>query len=132
MGATNTAAGQPPGPVIVVGAGPVGATAALLLADAGIGVIMLERHAEPHPLPRAVHLDDEVARILYRGSSYSEACAIPTGSQAVGSASDVRRRRSQRDRGRTSSQYLWTRLREALIAVVSLPISGSRAFTFCS
>ena len=53
-------------PVIVVGAGPVGTTAALLLADAGIGVIMLERHAAPHPLPRAVHLDDEAARILYR------------------------------------------------------------------
>ncbi len=53
-------------PVIVVGAGPVGATAALLLADAGIGVVMLERHAAPHPLPRAVHLDDEVARILHR------------------------------------------------------------------
>jgi len=53
-------------PVIVVGAGPVGTTAALLLADAGIGVVMLERHAAPHPLPRAVHLDDEVARILYR------------------------------------------------------------------
>ncbi len=53
-------------PVIVVGAGPVGTTAALLLADAGISVVMLERHAAPHPLPRAVHLDDEVARILYR------------------------------------------------------------------
>src|SRR6185437_15900640 len=53
-------------PVIVVGAGPVGTTAALLLADAGIGVVMLERHAVPHPLPRAVHLDDEVTRILYR------------------------------------------------------------------
>jgi 3-(3-hydroxy-phenyl)propionate hydroxylase len=53
-------------PVIVVGAGPVGTTAALLLADAGIPVVMLERHAAPHPLPRAVHLDDEVARILYR------------------------------------------------------------------
>ena len=56
----------PAQPVIVVGAGPVGATAALLLADAGIGVVMLERHAAPHPLPRAVHLDDEAARILYR------------------------------------------------------------------
>jgi 3-(3-hydroxy-phenyl)propionate hydroxylase len=56
----------PARPVIVVGAGPVGTTAALLIADAGIPVIMLERHAEPHPLPRAVHLDDEAARILYR------------------------------------------------------------------
>ncbi|HEX9033650.1 MAG TPA: bifunctional 3-(3-hydroxy-phenyl)propionate/3-hydroxycinnamic acid hydroxylase [Streptosporangiaceae bacterium] len=61
-----TASGQPVGRVIIVGAGPVGNTAALLLADAGIGVIMLERHAAPHPLPRAVHLDDEVVRTLYR------------------------------------------------------------------
>jgi 3-(3-hydroxy-phenyl)propionate hydroxylase len=53
-------------PVIVVGAGPVGCTAALLLADYGIPVTLLERHTQPHPLPRAVHLDDEVARILGR------------------------------------------------------------------
>jgi 3-(3-hydroxy-phenyl)propionate hydroxylase len=52
--------------VIVVGAGPVGCTAALLLADFGIPVTLLERHAQPHLLPRAVHLDDEVARILDR------------------------------------------------------------------
>ena len=56
----------PQEPVIVVGAGPVGCTAALLLADLGIHVTLLERHTEPHPLPRAVHLDDEVARILDR------------------------------------------------------------------
>ena len=53
-------------PVLVVGAGPVGAAAALLLADSGIPVTLLERHLQPHPLPRAVHLDDEVARILHR------------------------------------------------------------------
>ena len=70
MGAA--AAEQPAGPVIVVGAGPVGTTAALLLADAGIGVIMLEQHAEPHPLPRAVHLDDEVARTLSRAGVGAE------------------------------------------------------------
>ena len=52
--------------VVVVGAGPVGCTAALLLADRGIPVTVLERYPEPHPLPRAVHLDDEVARILHR------------------------------------------------------------------
>jgi 3-(3-hydroxy-phenyl)propionate hydroxylase len=52
--------------VIVVGAGPVGCAAALLVADRGIPVTLLERHPEPSPLPRAVHLDDEVARILHR------------------------------------------------------------------
>jgi 3-(3-hydroxy-phenyl)propionate hydroxylase len=52
--------------VIVVGAGPVGCTTALLLADRGIPVTIIERYPEPHPLPRAVHLDDEVARILCR------------------------------------------------------------------
>src|SRR6202142_3352603 len=53
-------------PVIIVGAGPAGCTAALLLADSGIPVTLLERHLQPHPLPRAVHMDDEVARILPR------------------------------------------------------------------
>ncbi len=52
--------------VIAVGAGPAGCTAALLLADFGIPVTLLERHTQPHPLPRAVHLDDEVARTLDR------------------------------------------------------------------
>ncbi len=52
--------------VIVVGAGPVGCTAALLLASLGVPVTLLERHTRPHPLPRAVHLDDEVARTLYQ------------------------------------------------------------------
>jgi 2-polyprenyl-6-methoxyphenol hydroxylase-like FAD-dependent oxidoreductase len=52
--------------VIAVGAGPAGCAAALLLADLGVPVTLLERHTQPHPLPRAVHLDDEVARTLWR------------------------------------------------------------------
>ena len=50
--------------VVIVGAGPVGLTAALLLARRGIDSLVLERHPAPYPLPRAVHIDGEVMRIL--------------------------------------------------------------------
>ncbi len=50
--------------VVVVGAGPVGCALSLLLARHGRTVALLERHATPYPLPRAVHFDDETARIL--------------------------------------------------------------------
>jgi flavoprotein hydroxylase len=50
--------------VAVVGCGPVGLTLAVLLAQRGHSVTMLERWAHPYPLPRAVHIDHEVARIL--------------------------------------------------------------------
>lgn len=49
---------------MVVGAGPVGVTAALLLARRGVDVLVLDRHHEAHPQPRAVHLDDESLRVL--------------------------------------------------------------------
>ncbi|MEU2265617.1 bifunctional 3-(3-hydroxy-phenyl)propionate/3-hydroxycinnamic acid hydroxylase [Streptomyces olindensis] len=51
-------------PVVIVGAGPVGVTAALLLARRGVRSVVLERHRDIYPLPRAAATDDEVRRIL--------------------------------------------------------------------
>ncbi|WP_436530589.1 bifunctional 3-(3-hydroxy-phenyl)propionate/3-hydroxycinnamic acid hydroxylase [Actinoplanes sp. HUAS TT8] len=51
-------------PVVIVGAGPTGLTAAIMLARRGVECLVLERFPEPYPLPRAVHFDDEVFRIL--------------------------------------------------------------------
>lgn len=51
-------------PVIVVGAGPTGMTAATLLADNGVPVLVLDRWSGVFSQPRAVHLDDEVYRII--------------------------------------------------------------------
>lgn len=52
-------------PVVVVGAGPTGLVAALLLARRDVDVTVLERRVGVHRLPRAVHLDDESVRILH-------------------------------------------------------------------
>ena len=50
--------------VAVVGYGPVGAFAALLLARAGLSCTVIDRREHVHALPRAVAADDEVLRLL--------------------------------------------------------------------
>ena len=51
-------------PAVVVGAGPVGVSAAIMLAQRGTRAVVLEKRPGMYPLPRAVHLDDEIYRIL--------------------------------------------------------------------
>jgi 3-(3-hydroxy-phenyl)propionate hydroxylase len=50
--------------VAVIGCGPVGAFAANLLGRAGLRTIVLEQASKPYPLPRAVHIDHEIMRLL--------------------------------------------------------------------
>ena len=55
--------------VAVIGCGPVGGVLATLLGRLGHRVVVIERHARPYELPRAVHFDHEIGRIL-------QACGI--------------------------------------------------------
>ena len=48
--------------VAIIGLGPVGATAAILFAEAGLNVVVIERDIEVYKLPRAVNLDGEIVR----------------------------------------------------------------------
>src|SRR5205809_1445027 len=50
--------------VAIVGYGPVGQTLAILLGQRGWRVGVFEKQPAAYPLPRAVHFDHEVARIL--------------------------------------------------------------------
>jgi 2-polyprenyl-6-methoxyphenol hydroxylase-like FAD-dependent oxidoreductase len=50
--------------VVIAGAGPVGQVLALLLAQQGLHVSIVERWAQPYPLPRAVAIAHDVLRVL--------------------------------------------------------------------
>ncbi|UFR00897.1 bifunctional 3-(3-hydroxy-phenyl)propionate/3-hydroxycinnamic acid hydroxylase [Streptomyces sp. Go40/10] len=61
---TRTSASSPDTDVLVVGYGPVGSVLAVLLAQRGWRVTVLERRRRPYTLPRATSFDGETARLL--------------------------------------------------------------------
>ena len=75
-----------PVPVVIVGAGPVGVTAATLLGQYGVRCLVLDRWDGVYPQPRAVHLDDEIYRILVRlgiGDQFSAVSRPTRGLQLI-------------------------------------------------
>jgi 3-(3-hydroxy-phenyl)propionate hydroxylase len=50
--------------VAIVGCGPVGATLANFLGQAGISTVIIDRQTGIYPLPRAIHFDGEIMRVF--------------------------------------------------------------------
>ena len=63
-------------PVVIIGAGPTGLTAATLLAQYGVECLLLDRWESVYLQPRAVHLDDEIYRVLVRMGVAEQFAAI--------------------------------------------------------
>lgn len=73
--------------VAVVGAGPVGLTAALLMADGGAKVALLDAASAPLDLPRAISIADETFRTMARlgiCDALKEESLLGTGSRYFG------------------------------------------------
>ena len=68
--------------VAVVGYGPVGNALSILLAQLGCAVTVLERWTEPYALPRAVHFDHEVGRIL-------QSCGVGDELRTISEPADI-------------------------------------------
>jgi 3-(3-hydroxy-phenyl)propionate hydroxylase len=61
--------------LIIVGCGPVGAVAANLAARAGLSTTVIERATDVFDLPRAIHFDAHVMRILQQAGVAEEVLA---------------------------------------------------------
>ncbi|HEY1972202.1 MAG TPA: bifunctional 3-(3-hydroxy-phenyl)propionate/3-hydroxycinnamic acid hydroxylase, partial [Pseudonocardia sp.] len=72
-----------PVPVVIIGAGPTGIAAATLLAQHGVQSLVLERWESIYPQPRAVHLDDEIYRIVARLGVAEEFATISRPSRGL-------------------------------------------------
>ena len=57
--------------VVVCGAGPVGLTAATLLASRGLTVVVFEQHDSTSDEPKAISLDDEALRVFQQAGIVS-------------------------------------------------------------
>ena len=68
--------------VAIVGYGPTGQSLALLLGRLGHRVVVVERWPDLYPLPRAVHFDHEVARILQAAGVMSDVARITESSDS--------------------------------------------------
>ena len=79
--------------VAIVGYGPAGVTLANLLGQAGLSVLVLDKEAGIYPLPRAIHFDGEIMRVLQNLGLREQAEAISrpglSGMQFVNAAGDT-------------------------------------------
>ena len=79
--------GNRPVPVLIVGGGPAGLTASLLLSQLGIASMLIERRPQPSPLPRATGVN-------VRSMSMSRAPGRAIGRRTAGSTAHAPRQPS--------------------------------------
>src|SRR6058998_1182028 len=69
--------------VIIVGYGPVGATAANYLGQAGLDIVVVERDPSPFPRARAISTDEEVLRCWQHAGLAEELKADMLGGRPI-------------------------------------------------
>lgn len=67
--------------VAIVGYGPTGQILALMLGKMGHTAVVVDRWPDLYPLPRAVHFDHEIARILQKAGVVDDIMRITEPSE---------------------------------------------------